>query len=272
VIIGIDDYYDHEPLYGCAQDARSVEEYLKTHLDVPDHRLTVLLNKDATRDNIWRALWSAVDHCTIGDHVILYFAGRGTAYKVPSQGFDTTQATQVNAICPADRRCTGGAQPILDITCDEVLQLLSDLRYVHSARITVILDCSFYGGGNAKPLDPPLYSSIMGRYALPLDIPHYDGPRSAVSVIKAMGILDWTSTLILTACTPEQVAHESFYTTSNSYRGCFTKALLTVLETEGCPSFPFDDILYRVGVFLKDSSVIQTPVIIGARQDEGFWI
>ena len=78
LVIGIDDYAYEEPLRGAVNDARDISRALR-EIGVDD--LTVLLDGDATRNNImvqWQAL---MDRARRGDTLVLTYAGHGSQEK-----------------------------------------------------------------------------------------------------------------------------------------------------------------------------------------------
>src|SRR4051812_42102491 len=92
VLIGINTYTFFNNLEGCENDARSFAELLRNQFGFESTQL--LLNADATRDNILGAFNQLVSDTQTDDVALVYYAGHGSQMRdregdEPS-GFDST--------------------------------------------------------------------------------------------------------------------------------------------------------------------------------------
>lgn len=101
-MIGIDKYLNYRELRGAVKDANDVVDLLMNCMDVPEGRITKLLDQAATADAIIGGIRSLTYNADImrGDPVFIYFAGHGARAIVP-QGWETTDG-RVETICPVD--------------------------------------------------------------------------------------------------------------------------------------------------------------------------
>ena len=80
LLIGISDYEHPQvtDLEGPRNDVRSLERVLRQ--DWGFDRIRTLVDRDATRDAILRAISALIEDTREGDHVFLYFSGHGTSF------------------------------------------------------------------------------------------------------------------------------------------------------------------------------------------------
>jgi len=140
VLIGINTYTYFNALEGCVNDARSMDELLRTQFGFESTRL--LLNTDATRENILGAFDQLVADSQIDDVAVIYYAGHGSQIRdregdEPS-GFDST-------LIPIDSsRDAAHPEQMREITDDEIFLFLQKLGNKTKA-ITVIVDACHSG-------------------------------------------------------------------------------------------------------------------------------
>lgn len=107
LIIGINQY-TAEPIHnlkGAVGDAQKIQEYIKSTFKVKDSNITLLLDADATRDNIIRNLKGLASHERIqrDDPVLIFFAGHGIEIKCPKGWEDGLEDdAKIQAILPCD--------------------------------------------------------------------------------------------------------------------------------------------------------------------------
>lgn len=80
IVVGINDYSlgDISPLGYARNDAEAVATILKDSFDFPEENIHLLLDKDATRDNIMKAYWALSQTGTApDDRLIFFYAGHG---------------------------------------------------------------------------------------------------------------------------------------------------------------------------------------------------
>ena len=115
VLAGIGDY--REPISKLDGPAYDVQALSKALLQrYASDNITVLLNEQATRDNILAALRGRVEALKPGDHLFFYFSGHGTS------AFDTNNRALIPAIGP-----DSGALIPYDLTVSSINALVGSL-------------------------------------------------------------------------------------------------------------------------------------------------
>jgi len=106
LVIGINNYVSLPKLGGAVNDARAVEEFLKSQMNVTSDRIRLLLDKDASRREILDALSQLSEDSKINrdDPILIYYAGHGTELKVPSGWEAGGPDRKIQGICPYDYR------------------------------------------------------------------------------------------------------------------------------------------------------------------------
>ena len=78
LVIGINNYHHVSPLTYAVHDAEGMRDTLVDHLGFPADKITILLNDDATKENILRSLLEfAEDGSAPNDRILFFFAGHG---------------------------------------------------------------------------------------------------------------------------------------------------------------------------------------------------
>jgi hypothetical protein len=101
LLIGIDKYVNPQyQLMGAVEDAREMENYLKTTF--PSSYIRTLHNEDATRSSIIREMVHLINNKDIKhqDPILVYYAGHGGETSPPA-GWDT-QGRKVQVFVPCD--------------------------------------------------------------------------------------------------------------------------------------------------------------------------
>lgn len=104
LIIGINDYSSLPKLSGAVHDAKAMEEFLKSHMNVPSDRIRLLLDHDASRKEIINAFkqLSEEDEIKTDDPILIYYAGHGTQLTPPPGWEAGGPGRKIQAICPCD--------------------------------------------------------------------------------------------------------------------------------------------------------------------------
>ena len=104
LLIGINDYVSLPKLAGAVNDARAVEEFLKSQMNVPSDRIRLMLDHDASRKNIIDALSQLSKDREINrdDPILIYYAGHGTQLKPPKGWEAGGPGRKIQGICPCD--------------------------------------------------------------------------------------------------------------------------------------------------------------------------
>ncbi|KAG6914882.1 hypothetical protein DXG01_014761 [Tephrocybe rancida] len=245
LIIGIDVYKDCKirNLLGAVKDALTVKEFLISKFGISEHRIVVLLDKEATRKNILKALRRLALNRAISnrDPILVYFAGHGSEVQPPIFNWPTSNSNRkIQMLLPHDFVSEGTrhdqGQGIFDITLS---QILSDIATNKSDNITVIFDCCHSGSGTRKSSSDETIAvrgiELPLDYTIPVD--HFDSAVQNGSVRK---IGDLSSHVLLAACKQDQSAVER-----KGY-GAFTRALLRLLEQEGVDKLTYKDVIMRM--------------------------
>ncbi len=156
LLIGIDEYAHLKALRGCTNDARAMDELLRTGFGFT--HTTLLLDADATRAGMVGAFEQLIEETASGDIVVVYFAGHGSQLRdregdEPS-GMDST-------IMPVDTaRDESNPAGSIDITDDELFLFLQRLGNKTTA-ITVIVDAC-HSGTITRDATPSETISVRG--------------------------------------------------------------------------------------------------------------
>ena len=86
VIIGIDDYQNESVLQYAVEDAKAVQEMLLSKFDYSKENIKVLLNEDATKNNIENSLEEITTNAGENDRILIFFSGHGMTYSYPNGG------------------------------------------------------------------------------------------------------------------------------------------------------------------------------------------
>ncbi len=137
VVIGISEYSNPliKNLSYAERDARDFAEFLKSPAGggfEPDH-MKILLNKDATRQNVEQALYNFLRQTIDKDLVIIYFAGHGASEPAnPNNNYLLTYDSDPNSL-------ETSAFPMWDVNT-------ALTRYIPSKRVIVFSDACHSGG------------------------------------------------------------------------------------------------------------------------------
>ncbi|SJL03967.1 uncharacterized protein ARMOST_07324 [Armillaria ostoyae] len=288
ILIGIDDY-ELNPLNGCVEDAKAMEDYLLDDLQVPKDHIQLLLgpkepasSRDViypSRDNIIRALFGIItnDQIRPGDNIIIYFAGHGS-YYFPSECddkalLDLIGPGAIEAICPIDRdKRDVNEVPIPDISNRELNSILSLIARKKGNHITAIFDCC-HSGGVSRGLPETGARVTCGtkvatlRGMLDAGEKRLGGHPSIVRNWRP----DMTSHVILAACQNYQYAKARKMEGKNGetlgYAGIFTESLLCFLRSG---AYTAETRYVDVASYLHQS-LHQTPVIDGNNKYARIW-
>ena len=140
LLIGIDRYQYVSPLIGTVNDARAMKAFVSSHLGFDDGDVRMLLDGEATRDNILGAIaeW-LIDGTGTGDDVFLYYSGHG--FQQRDENADETDRLD-ETLVPVDVTVDGNGVPQGMITDDEVAALLARLP---GRRAQIVIDSCHSG-------------------------------------------------------------------------------------------------------------------------------
>ena len=86
LIIGINNYQHATPLHYAQKDAIDIQQLLIEQYGFKESNVLMILDEDATKDNIIQGFNDILDKAKERDRVIIYFAGHGTTYELPNGG------------------------------------------------------------------------------------------------------------------------------------------------------------------------------------------
>ena len=86
LIIGINKYENVQKLDFAADDAIAMKEILIESFNFPEENVTMLLNQEATKDNIVKEFSNIAFKAQERDRVLVFFAGHGETMELPEGG------------------------------------------------------------------------------------------------------------------------------------------------------------------------------------------
>ena len=140
LLIGIDRYRHVSPLIGTVNDAHAMKSYISSHLGLDDRDVRMLLDEEATRDNILETFknW-LIAGTREGEDVFLYYSGHG--FQQPDENNDEADRLD-ETLVPVDVTIGADGVPRGMIADDEVAALLAQLP---GRRVHVVVDACHSG-------------------------------------------------------------------------------------------------------------------------------
>jgi len=83
LIIGINKYHDFPQLNFAVEDAKSMKTLLNTQYGFPEENIQMLLDEQATKNNITDAFYTLVEKTGPDDAIVVFYAGHGETLKTP---------------------------------------------------------------------------------------------------------------------------------------------------------------------------------------------
>lgn len=150
LLVGIDNYQHIDGLLGCVNDVEAMRVLLMSRYGVPERRLRVLTNAQATRTDILEAFQEhLIDNPDIrhGDQILFHYSGHGSQMAARPEDYEPDGWSE--SLVPYDSRLGDG----YDIRDKKLAALLDRLATAKGDQITVILDCCHSGSGTRAPED-----------------------------------------------------------------------------------------------------------------------
>ncbi|MDE0545295.1 caspase family protein [Microbacterium sp. C7(2022)] len=260
--IGVDAYPGGDALRGAVADARAWADVLTSR----DFEVTLLLDADATRDNIVQSMVSLVGSATPGDVIAIQFSGHGTFVDDLDGDEQDEHGPYDEAWCPVDFR---QGRLLVDDDLAPIWDLIPD-----GVSVTLFLDCCHSGSASRAVTTPPTTDSLarwvdmpaeaMERYrelrGAPVAEPWQTAARERVVAVEPGRARNTTKArpaiirreVTISACMPEEVAWE------NNGHGVFTRTALEVLS--GGTSYTNRSFVDAVVAALGDQRQ-QTPML-----------
>ena len=258
LLVGIDKYQAGNiwNLDAAVDDARSIERWLTSDLQVPRDHICTLLDAQATKRNIEERFMShLLNNLAIepGDAIIVYFAGHGSSIRAPPGWFDRARG-EVSVLCTYDydTKLPKG-QTNTGISDRSLHAMLQDLSRVKGDNITLILDTCFClpPTSNDDPKERRFTRYTPTRKATPEDL--LAGLWSTASSHKAEPVarrgftgVSSESHVILAACSSGWAA------TERKDGGNFTRALLALKDARPLHKLTYADLPAELAPFMGD--------------------
>jgi hypothetical protein len=87
LVIGINNYSSWPELNNAVADADTIKKVLTSRYKFDEANVTILLNEEATRSNIYYKLRSYIEKITPKDNLMIYYSGHGYFDKLLSEGY-----------------------------------------------------------------------------------------------------------------------------------------------------------------------------------------
>ncbi|EIM79949.1 uncharacterized protein STEHIDRAFT_116150 [Stereum hirsutum FP-91666 SS1] len=237
LIIGVHTYQNPsgsiKPLPGACADVRKMKAFLLS-MNVPEARIKMLRNREATHDSIIKELYHVANNRGIeyNNPILIYFAGHGT--RVPAG--EESSKVMIEMLCPYDFLSRNGeTRGILDIVLAEHLNSISKAK---GNNITVVLDCCHSGSGTRKVPGGDQEKLTMRSVEFAPDwkntsMAHFTAGTRATQKASVSGkhtklaedtLLGTFSHVLLAACSAQQSSSEAIA------GGKFTTELLRALQ------------------------------------------
>jgi hypothetical protein len=282
LLVGINDYVPPiNALYGCRNDVRGLEQFLRARVVDRPLEVMTLLDEDATRDNIVEAFRRHLGRAGAGDVALFAFDGHGSEEPAPPEFAALEPSGRLQVLVCVDTGRRVGGRLSRGIADKELAVLIRDVAR-RGAHVAVILDCCHSGSGTRDPaggvrqwLPRPdrvreEHRAVVGELALPREL---DGflPGTVDEWTELPRLIDrrWPGAprrssvphadhVALSACQSFQVAKEQSDGTQMS--GVFTAALLASLEAMG-PGATYRELLAATRSHVERRAAEQTPVL-----------
>jgi hypothetical protein len=233
-------------LEGPAEDVASIDLLLRNTYSFSEANITVLPEKDATREGILNAIDKLVADTKPGDLVVFYYSGHG------SRRLDTLSSKNHfdETIVPID--AWKGAKDIRD---KEMALRFDRIVYDKRAHLTAIYD-SCNSGTMARGITASVQRS------LPYDdrdvaADKKKDPRT-VTEADLKRVPQDGDAIILAAAESNEFAQEANYPDDQKWHGAFTRALVRVLQSS-TQTLSADDVVAEVSSLLHADSPSPVP-------------
>lgn len=260
--IGINNYPgSSNDLNGCVNDANDWQNLLKSKFSFQDN--TLLLDSQATKNNILKNLNKLVSKLGDGDVGVFTFSGHGT--WVYDQGSDESD-NRDEAICAYDKN-------ILD---DDFRDVLSKLN--PKARLTVISDSCHSGTVTRMMLsrEMALRAKSFATFAIEgfenIDInslvPRYMPPKNKSDAIKTLTLPIRKrflypernmNELLLTGCNATEYSYDAYI--NNRYNGAFTAFAIGIIKSNH--KITYKELHNKIRTILPSNRYPQSPQLEG---------
>jgi hypothetical protein len=255
--------YEWPDLRGPLNDIESMHLLLRDTYGFPDSNITMLKDRDATRDAILKALDDLIASTQPGDEVVFFFAGHGSQRLNSSAGLNTAASGKEEGrdetIVPAD-----AFRGTFDIRDKELAQRFNRILDEKKARLVAIFD-SCHSGTMARGAQVNATPRLL----------EYDD-RDIASDPTAYKGNDLKhapkdgNAIIVTASLANESAQESEFSDDHLVHGVFTRSLISVLKNANA-NWSAVDVINSVQYVMKvDNPIPQQPTVEGRVNDSLF--
>ncbi len=129
IVIGANNYKSWPPLFNAVSDAESLVKVLAKNYTFEMANVTMLLDSNATRANIYRVLRSHIEKVSSQDNLMIYYSGHGYFDKLLNEGYWVP--------IDADKNETSSYVPNADI--------LKMIQNINSQHTFLVADACFSG-------------------------------------------------------------------------------------------------------------------------------
>lgn len=241
VIIGIDLYADPRihNLSFAGYDARTIASLLCDRIAPNERRVTLLLDEQATRANIMKAIGEDLARASRpGDTAIIYFAGHGSPERAAPRDEDLPYLVAHDT--DYERIYSTGIDMVHDVT--------RWLQRLGAGLAVLFLDACFSGAAGGRTFGGPVYLANRGRF------------RDELISIKDLDL--GAGRVIIAAANDDEVALEF----ESLGHGVFTYHLLEALRQSpaGSPTIGVATLYESVASAVRQAtSTRQNPVLNG---------
>lgn len=247
LIVGIDAYpAPLRALEGCVNDAAAMQDLLERRYGA---RCAVLLNEQATRQNIIDGFRGHLAQARAGDSAVFFYAGHGS--QVPTGGlFEKIEASvKLQSLVCIDSRPDG-----YDLVDKDIAVLISELAD-QGAHVTLLMD-SCHSGSISRAVDdrgsaakPPLTRSAPDRsdlhppeaFVRRRNVSDADALNMTLASVEGFKPDVSGRHVLVAACESSQSSQE----VAEQRHGLFTWCLLQVLESSD-EGLTYDELYARV--------------------------
>jgi len=249
VCIGINDYPGYQnDLKGCLNDARNWTSLLKSRYYFTD--VKQLLDKDATKANIKKALTDLIKNAKTGDVLVVTYSGHGTSVK-DTNGDEEDGRDE--AIC-----CYDG-----NMIDDEIRGIIAQLP--QGAKLTFISDSCHSGTVTRSFMSAMIEDNkSRPRYMPPED--DLDGAMLALLPLKKAIFYpeEDMREVLISGCLPTEYSYDARI--GGQSTGAFSYYAIDILKS--APKITYEDFYKKLRERLPSSAFPQTPQLEGSKNSK----
>jgi hypothetical protein len=226
LLIGLNRYHPESrvrPLSGCHNDVAAVKSFLLEYYrgQISDEQnIRVLLDEDATRQQVIAGFREHLSQAREGDAVLIYYAGHGAQNPTAEEFLPYSTAGKDEGWVLYDSRLAGA----FDLADKEIAILLSEIA-INCPNIVVISDSCYSGSLTRSEEDEQarFTAGLHGRRPLSS---YLEGAYHRQHLESGKLIIPFTKHILMSACDKLEVAMET-----SGVGGYFTSALLKALRS-----------------------------------------